>query len=60
MDDLYETEQLLRKQLADLHDRYRLEAEPIIEALTQIELAKPPSTMILTHQQLAAMGALVE
>ena len=53
-----EYEQELRKQLAELADRYTQEyrraASPIIDALVRIEVCKPPKPHVFTQEQIAA------
>jgi hypothetical protein len=46
----------LRKRLADLLERHRLEAKPIIDELVKLEALKAPPPMIVSAERARELG----
>lgn len=53
--DPSEQEREIRRMLADLHDEYRMRAQPLLMALTRIQMMKPAPAFYITAEQFAEL-----
>jgi hypothetical protein len=56
MSNTDERERELRQMLAELQRSYYEAAKPIVDALVEIEMRKPPKPVIITDERLANDG----